>query len=220
MFSDTLLIYDPGPAAFDENQMPISVMWLCEFAQDLMYRLISSDIHFRALLTVGEFKSSDLNNFRYFFGGALVDTYLYEKKIESTGLYMHKSLVPYSNIFKTAPYDSSYSFVFLTQNLNFIAENFAHNSPSDMAYIVRLEGLEWLYVYDFVYLKNIYTNMNNTDLLGSVRTKYLNTWHMLSVQYGQLLSILVANNFDPRCIIDLDWNPWILKVKNKQGFHG
>lgn len=221
VFSDTLLIYDPTPADTGNiEQIQTSIMWLCEFAQYLMYRLISTDRHYRALLSMGEFKAANLKNFQYFYGEALVETHNYEKRIQSTGLYMHSSLTAYSNIFKVTPYDSTYSYVFLTQDLNTISDTFVTDSPSSHAYVVKSQGLEGMYVYNFVYLKNIYTHMNNTALSGAVRTKYINTWHMLSVRYQEIMAILVANKFDPTCIIDLDWAPWLQRVKDRDAFHG
>lgn len=220
VFSDTILIYDNHPVSLDVGHMRRSVMWLCEFAQDLLYRLISTDRHFRALLTIGDFKSSQLKNIQYFYGKALVDTYLYEKKIQSTGLYINNSALPFSNIFKTTPYDKEYSYVFLTQNLNNISDYYSHITIEEHAEIVESQGLEGLYVYDFIYLQNIYRSMNDTSLPGSVRTKYVNTWNMLSKRYCRLQDALVVHNFDLQKIIKLDWTPWSRNVRNKRGFHG
>lgn len=49
-FSDTILIYNTV-----EWGRHYLVMYLCEFAQDLFYRLVSRDLHFRAYLCKGEF---------------------------------------------------------------------------------------------------------------------------------------------------------------------
>ncbi len=41
VFSDTLLIYDTKPVSSDSREICRSIMWMCEFAQDLLYRSIS-----------------------------------------------------------------------------------------------------------------------------------------------------------------------------------
>ena len=54
VFSDTVLISNIGMPrnGFDHT---VLVMFLCEFARNLMLRLRWSDIHFRGFLTCGEF---------------------------------------------------------------------------------------------------------------------------------------------------------------------
>ena len=54
IFSDTILVYNRvHPRGLEEVRY--IVMFLCEFAQDLFYRLIGRDIHFRAYTTCGDF---------------------------------------------------------------------------------------------------------------------------------------------------------------------
>ncbi|MGH9654682.1 MAG: hypothetical protein ACRD6B_14600 [Bryobacteraceae bacterium] len=53
------------------------VMFLCEFAQDLLYRLIGRDIHFRAYITCADFAHYALENVKdVFYGEALIEAYL------------------------------------------------------------------------------------------------------------------------------------------------
>lgn len=219
VFSDTLLIYDPREICTESEEISRAVMWLCEFAQDLLYRLISIDRHFRALLTVGEFKTEQLNNFRYFYGGALVETYHYEKNIFGTGLYMDMELVPYSNIFKTRSYDSKYHFVYLTQNLCRMSEDLVTGAEY-LKMQVETGELQYLYAYDFVYLLNVHKNMVDTSLPGSVRSKYVNTWQMLKSKYSIILEILEAANFNPAVVVEVDWSDALKKVIDRSGFHG
>jgi len=54
VFSDTMLVYNSVPLS--QNDRSTAVMWMCEFAQDLFYRLIGRDLYFRALLTEGQFE--------------------------------------------------------------------------------------------------------------------------------------------------------------------
>ncbi len=174
--------------------------------------------HFRALLTTGEFKHEKLRNIQSFYGKALVDTYNYEKKIHCTGLFIDNKLSSYSKFFKTMKYDMSYDYVYLNQNLDDIYECFQR--PKTEHSDVALQGMENLYAYDFLYLKNIYDGMTNTDFSGSVRSKYVNTWHMFTLKYGQLLNVLQRNNFNPESIIDIDWSESLSRIDSGLGFHG
>ena len=73
-FSDTLLVYNiVNPTTKQDREY--LVMYSCEFAQDLFYRLIGRDLHFRAYLTLGEFKINEFENLEAFYGEALIDAY-------------------------------------------------------------------------------------------------------------------------------------------------
>lgn len=97
VFSDTILVYS-------EPNWPRNsslIMWMCEFAQDLFYRLIGRNIHFRAILTSGEFRHSKMKHIDAFFGEALVKAYQDEKEIVCMGLFIDAELAPLSSIFET-----------------------------------------------------------------------------------------------------------------------
>src|SRR5260370_12557571 len=83
-FSDTLLVYNTHDPETTHDRQYI-VMFMCEFAQDLFYRLIPRDIHFRAFLTKGQFEHRALANMHAFHGAALINAYRQEKAIDSTG---------------------------------------------------------------------------------------------------------------------------------------
>jgi hypothetical protein len=73
-FSDTFLVYNiVNPKT--KHDRDYLVMYSCEFAQDLFYRLIGRDLHFRAYLTLGEFKINEFKNLKAFYGEALIDAY-------------------------------------------------------------------------------------------------------------------------------------------------
>src|ERR1700729_1500592 len=63
IFSDTILVYNKdGPSNLDD--VNYLVMFLCEFAQDLHYRLVGSDIFFRAYITCGGFAHYPMENIK------------------------------------------------------------------------------------------------------------------------------------------------------------
>lgn len=72
----------------------------------------------------GEFEHYELENTNCFYGSALIQSYIAEKKIPSTGLFIHKSANKYNQIFKVWPYSKDYSFVYLNQSLDYLFECF------------------------------------------------------------------------------------------------
>jgi hypothetical protein len=63
IFSDTILVYNKSHARGLEDVRYL-VMYLCEFAQDLFYRLIGRDIHFRAYITCADFAHYPMERLR------------------------------------------------------------------------------------------------------------------------------------------------------------
>jgi hypothetical protein len=55
VFSDTILVYPKIELNAGQQTDAYLVMYLCEFAQDLLYRLANRNIWFRAILTQGKF---------------------------------------------------------------------------------------------------------------------------------------------------------------------
>jgi hypothetical protein len=116
-FSDTLIVYN-----IYETDTPDSrryhVMYMCEFAQDLFYRLVPRDLHFRAFLTKGEFEHQQLDNLQAFYGKALVAAYRREKTIDCTGLFIDAPILPDCTIFHYERYDAETYFIHLMQSLD------------------------------------------------------------------------------------------------------
>src|SRR4051812_49096729 len=71
-FSDTLLVYNnvSPRSAHDRRHL---IMYLCEFAQDLYYRLIGPELQFSAYLTKGKFRINEFKKLRAFYGTALIN---------------------------------------------------------------------------------------------------------------------------------------------------
>ncbi len=116
IFSDTILVYNMDESKSDHDRRYL-VMYLCEFVQDLQYRLVGRNIFFRAIIKYGEFIHYEINQVPCFYGRALIDTYTMEKEIQCTGLFINNDCNKYNNIFKTAKFNENLSFVYLTQGL-------------------------------------------------------------------------------------------------------
>jgi hypothetical protein len=215
-FSDTVLVYNREEATSASAHQYL-VMYSCEFAQDLFYRLISKDIHFRAFLTEGDFEDKQLQNVRAFYGEALTRSYRREKVINCTGLFIDNCLLKRCDIFHTTHYDEACSFVHIMQTLENVSVT-EENYPIDPM-LITSGSLEYLIAYDLVYLKRIHQHMNNHLLPTRIREKYLSAWHMISGRHRDLLHTYERSGFNPRALSDFDWTEAMSRVGTQGGFH-
>ncbi len=86
VFSDTILVYNDFPLENDDAHQ-YAAMFSCEFAQDLLIRLVGQNVFFRAVLEYGEFAHEALRNVQSFFGPALIKAYKREKQLQAIGLF-------------------------------------------------------------------------------------------------------------------------------------
>src|ERR1039457_4901214 len=189
IFSDTILVYnlDGGAAQDDRSYL---VMFLCEFAQDLQYRLTERGIFFRAVLLRGEFHHYELNAVPCFFGRALIEAYRSEKQINAIGLFIDRSIEGDSDIFKTVPFNDKFSFVFITQQLHKVEYLNGGRFPLD-AFELEQTDLIWALTPELLYLKYLYLAMRfHPD--EKVRVKYANTWVIFQSQYPNTTRHLVT----------------------------
>lgn len=216
VFSDTILVYNVDDLEWDEGDKTALVTRLCEFSEDLFYRLISQDIHFRAYLCRGEFQHSRMENIDAFYGSALIRAYERESEIQCTGLFIETELVPYLGWFESGQYDEQCHFVYLMQTLKNIS--FEEGSyPLDFNIIIPAGNEVWA-AYDITYLRNIHSHMNDMNLSPRIRGKYLSTWEMIQKKHKPLLDVLERNSFDPNSICRIDWKPSFSKIGTGLGF--
>ena len=78
-FSDTLLVYnEPAVDSWDKSWC---AMYLCEFAQEIQYRLLGHNVFLRGLITYGQFEdtgptpSESYKHVRAFWGEALIKSH-------------------------------------------------------------------------------------------------------------------------------------------------
>jgi hypothetical protein len=218
IFSDTILVYNRlQPRGLEEVRY--IVMFLCEFAQDLFYRLIGRDIHFRAYITCGDFAHYPMENIKdVFYGGALVEAYQAEKRIQGTGLFMSNLVAPYSNIFKTSRFNRSCRFVYIMQTLQrYSARKQAY--PLDPFILLGTDEV-WLLAYDIRYLETIHRHKGDATLPPRVRKKYETTWRLLMKQHSGFMSRLEESGFDPKAISACDWTEPLDRIGTPRGFFG
>ena len=116
IFSDTILVYNVDDAFFKHDHEYL-VMFLIEFAQNLLYQSVGRNYYFRAVLVYGEFEHKSLRNTEQFFGNALIDAYVKQKSVKCTGLFIDNHCHTYNDIFPVERYDKNLSFVYLNQSL-------------------------------------------------------------------------------------------------------
>ena len=216
IFSDTILVYNRLHAR-GLNEVHYIVMFLCEFAQDLFYRLIGRDIHFRAYVTIGEFAHYPMKNIKdVFYGDALIEAYRAEKAIQAIGLFMSNRVVPYSDIFKTRRFNRDCHFVYIMQSLQGVSFG-REDYPVDPILLVDTDQV-WFVAYDIRYLQVIYGHKNDSGLSPRVRKKYETTWKFLQKQHGGFMSVLEDSGFDPKAICRCEWTEPLRRIGTPDGF--
>ncbi len=190
VFPDTILVYnsvDPK-SNHDHNYL---VMYLCEFVQDLIHRLVGYEIYFRAIITNGNFNHYKLNEIDFYFGEALIEAYESEKDIKCTGLFIDKDCP--NDIFYQANYDSNYDFVFVIQGLNNLEDTYNGKFPIPDIVAEDTDEL-WFAGPEMLYLEDIYSKTNHPN--DDVKKKFQNTWNLYENRYTRTTAHLVKNNFD------------------------
>lgn len=193
VFSDTILVYN-AVRAQSEHDKRYLVMFLCEFAQDLMHRLVERNIVFRAVLVRGEFTHYELNSIPCFFGPALVHAYKSEKDIQAIGLFISTELIPENDIFKSHSFDDNFHFVYITQSLQRVEHDFQGGFPVD-AWLFEDTDEIWHIVPEALMLRHIYDNANS-DLPKEIKMKYQTTWDLYEKEYPHTVGFLLEHQFD------------------------
>ena len=217
VFSDVALSYTTVPPT-DADTCQHLVMYLCEFAKDLFYRLVGRGLHFRAYLAPGAFSHGRLENVETFRGEALIRARRRASEIQCTGLFIDDDVLPDCNVFPTTPYDPRCHFVHLMQSLENVGfGNIPYPIPVEL---IASRDLASRLAYDITYLRNVYTNMNKQSLSPKIRARYLSTWQMIRARHGALLDALERSKFDPRSVVDLDWSEAMRSVGTGEGVYG
>lgn len=202
VFSDTILVYNTVEPSGNKD-CRVMVMYLCEFAKDLQQRLAGREIVYRAIITVGEFYHYQINEVPCFYGQALIDTYNSEKKIKATGLFINRMCAHYCDIFDFVEYDEQYMYVFVTQNMNVLEDEYHGLFPIN-DYIVEQTDLAWHVMPEITTLQNVYRNTQHP--VKKVRAKYRKTLTLYKKRYPKTMGALIKNDFKPNFISpSYDW---------------
>ena len=202
LFSDTLLVYNlyEPQNAHDHHY---NIMYLAEFAQDLLFRLIGRDYYFRAILTKGEFKHNKFDNIEAFFGKALIDSYRDEKNLIGCGLFIDSTLLKNNLIFSTHPHCNKYHYVFLTQCIDYVSKYGKDGYPFPGILLDNTDMTFHTYA-QITFLKDLYKK-SLTHTNPKVRSKFQATWYFYKIKYSSLCKKLEDTGFNFSEISDANW---------------
>jgi hypothetical protein len=203
VFSDTLIAYNDFPLT-SKHEHEYAVMFMCEFAQDLMYRLIGRGYFFRALLSRGEFRHVEMENLEAFFGQGLVSAYRAESGIPAHGLFIDGTAAPYNRIFPTLTFSSEFSYVFLTQNLDRLNGDCQGSYPT-LGELLTMTGSHY-HAYDEIRLLETMHEMGRDHPDPRVRAKFLAVLSLYRQRYPEMMSALEQHSFSPESLADMDWS--------------
>ena len=209
VFSDTILIYN-NYEPIHKHDHDYAVMFLCEFVQDLIYHLANDDIHFRAILTYGEFKHYSLKNMEAYYGKALVDSYYKEQDIIGMGLFIDKNIASHC-IFNKVHYDKDLDFVTMLQGMDRIKLNYQGDLPTTDKDLIEDTDEYWASFLELKYLENIRNHSLNHPV-NKVRGKFLQTYSLYKQLYIDELNFFEENGFNPSHINpSADWSRFLRK---------
>jgi hypothetical protein len=217
VFSDTILVYGAEVWIGEPNR---GVMWLIEFAQDLFFRLISKDIHFRAYVTLGDFEHYKLKNFEAYYGEALIECYEREKEIKCTGVFLDAKLVEHCDIFKVTKFNDNAYYVHVMQNLDMVSLPYHEYSNSALGEYIMATGMEWSIAYQLHYLERVFGKTTDPSLPTEVTLKFQNAWSMIAQHHDGLVRRLTESCFDFQSVIKLDWSAPLARIGTENGAFG
>ena len=222
VFSDTILVY--GADFWSDNKSQ-AVMWLVEFAQDLFYRLIPLNKHFRAFVTEGEFIHTKMRNIDAYYGRALVDCYEAEKQISAMGVFLDNKLVRYSDIFHVTPFNDRCSYVHVMQSLGSLDLSGTIFAPvKGFRFPITgelIDGSEFRIAYDAHYIQNVYQGSRDEGSAPKVREKFVKTLELIRSRHPLIVDTLIATGFDLAALATgVDWADWSGRIGTERGFYG
>lgn len=197
IFSDTVLVYNREGGAHAED-IRYLLMFLCEFAKDLLHRLTGRGIFFRAVVTHGEFRHYELNTIPCFYGPALIRAYRAEKQIKAVGLFMEKSLQAYSDIFEARSFNRDFAFVYMTQGMQTLEEASGGKFPFDQWYLEETD-LIWTVTPELLHLVDLYRGAARVSD-PAILKKFKASIRMYEKQYPGIASFLKSHDLDVRAI--------------------
>lgn len=208
VFSDTMIVYSVNGGDTPEDASYL-IMFLCEFAKELMHRLTGREIYFRAVITYGDFMHYELNGIPCFFGNALVNAHSSEKELKAIGLFIDKRISRHCDIFKYRHFNGNYDFVYLTQALDEI-ELWGSDGYPLTADVIESTDSKWYIYPELLHLAKMHAGSLNTGFPESVRAKYFTSWGMYCHHYPNLTNQLTRSNNDVQSIAPtVDWQPVI-----------
>lgn len=193
VFSDTVLVYNPVVAA-TRDESEYLVWYLIEFAEDLHHRLTGQDAFFRAVITLGDFSHYGLKNIECFYGAALINAYLAEKKLPSVGVFIDDRCNAFNKYFRTERFNGDFSFVYMNRAMEELNTLAGGNFPLP-TWDHSLEDLTPFLPWQVQFLKDVHANMR-THPDPNVRGKFLTAWDFYQKRYPKMARVLEQSGFN------------------------
>jgi len=210
VFSDTILVYNAyAPVSMDDHEF--AVMYSIEFAHDLLDRTIGKDIFFRGILSFGHFDDYDLKNIRCFYGTELIRSYIREKKIKVTGLFIDIACQKYNRIFPVTEYQPGLSHVFFYRELGTVEALL--KEKANIAEFLSLEEESQWGIAKITRLLEDHFRLKSNHPDEPVKTKHENSWAIYAKQYPRFTKKLVESDFSLEKVIpNFNWSKAIARV--------
>jgi len=202
VFSDTLIVYNAVELQGGHDKQ-VCVMYLAEFAQDLLRRLIGRDYYFRAILTKGGFLHHRFDNLDAFFGQALIDSYRNEKDLTGCGLFLDERLLAENRIFPTRRHCERFHYVFLTPSIQYLSDYGDSGFPFSGEPLDSTDMTLQVYA-ELTFLADVYRKSMEHPT-PNVRAKFQATWSFYQLQFPLVCNVLRESGFDFNSVADADW---------------
>ncbi len=191
VFSDTIVVYNSTDVIWDHDKKCI-IMFLIEFAQNLLYETLGMNIWFRAVIVEGDFEHIPMENFERYFGKALVKAYIGAKKFKYSGLLIEKQCQTFNDVFEVhrIPESKAYYYVLLNQSLCEYEKGFI------LADFIEETDQQWYLAKDAFYLKQLFKGLNSSK--PDIKAKYINTCGILEQHFPETIAKLKKTNFHPK----------------------
>lgn len=204
VFSDTIIVHNDYRTNSDYAKS-VTVMYLIEFAQELLYALSGTGISFRAVINYGLFRDYEMNHLRAFYGPNLIQAYNIEKSIPSAGVFITKNCLEFNRIFPTVRFNSKLSFVILLRQLHGLM-SFFKEIPFEADIVINSDLA--VFIGEIEHLKFVHTQAISHKDEG-VRTKYLHTWLYYSKYFKKVSQQLIDVDFQLEKIVPgMKWRRW------------
>lgn len=219
VFSDTILVFNKN----EEFPNHYYTTFLIEYVQELFYKFSLLNIYFKAIITLGEFNFSRLENIDAYYGLALIDTYNDESKLEGFGLYINKILANDVIVFDQVDFNEKYNYVLLCQSFILLHEHTQGVLPIDLDILSETDTF-FRIDEDLRFFREIEFLMNNHPI-ERIRIKYKTVYNLYKSVTSEYFEIFEKEGFLPFTLHE-DYpgklNPFQIlaetELQNKKGY--
>ena len=195
VFSDTILVFNKD----ESRPTDYFCTYLVEYTQALFYKLSLINVYFKAILTFGEFKYSQLSNIQAYYGTALIDAYSDEKDLEGFGLFVDKRISDKVITFDKVDFTKKYEFVLLCQSLVNLYKEAEGVLPINDINMLSETDTFYRIDEDLRFLREIQFIKDNHKV-GRIKEKYQKVYDTYKAVLPQFFEVFETEGFLPSSI--------------------